>query len=571
MSEGRATIERSGRSVSAWVTVVFSISAASAAAFGVLLALSAPDTEAFESPLMLAVARELVRGPWGLYGPFSRQNPLVLIHSPLYYHLAALLAWPLKNAGYDPISAARNAGRTLSIVGLTVTACSAYGIARLDRAPRRAGWWAVCLFASSPVVGTTPFAVRPDMLGVAIQTTGVFLLLKAIGSDRPSRRAIICAFAAFGLAMCVKQHFAGGLVAGTLLLLREWRRGRVSSRVVLLGVLLAFGVAAVLFAAEEVATEGRMSQAVFLAASATARTHPGDWGRAAIVVAAIILGSTCLVTLLATAGLAQLASSRAGGQRQIAKAGLVLVGFTVVMPFVQTLYPSTTGNILAAGAVYVCLLLVIPACTFTEGRTLFSSRLDGDLCVLVAAEAAIVVFLCRASAGAWINYGIQGVVFAAILTARSFARACENARSRAAILSIVVASAAVLGVVFKDSYSAYHRALLERLTVARVLDELKRPSSELYFAGRPGLNRLYGQVDLVHDDWLYPVFESLRLAEPRSSWLELALTRGSVRYVINTSDDARIDGLDKRLPAVGYVRRFQVGSFYVWERASARR
>jgi hypothetical protein len=239
------------------------------------------------------------------------------------------------------------------------------------------------------------------------------------------------------------------------------------------------------------------------------------------------------------------------------------------MPFVQTLHPSAAGGIVSLFVLYLCLLVVIPACTMVDRRTLFSGQIDGALCLLVAAEVAIVVLLCRASTGAWINYGAQGIVFAAILTARSLARACENVRSRAAVASITVASAAVLGVVFKDSYLTYHHAEVERRTVVRALEEIKRPHSEFYFVGRPGLNRLYGQLDLVHDDWLYPVFESMHLAEPRSAWLEFALTRGSVRFVVNTSDDVRIDGLDKPLPALHYAPRFKVGSYYIWERASA--
>jgi 4-amino-4-deoxy-L-arabinose transferase-like glycosyltransferase len=571
MSEDSSANERPGRWVSAWVTAVLSISAASATAFGLYLALGAHDTEVFESPLMLSVARQLIRGPGGLYGPFGGQNPLVLIHAPLYYHLAALLAWPLNSVGLDPISAGRMAGRLLSFVGLVVTACSAYGIARLDRAPRRAAWWAVCLFASSPVVGSMPFTVRPDMLGVAFQTTGVFLLLKAIRPGPPARKMIWLAFAAFGLAMCVKQHFVGGPISGTFLLLWACRLGRASLRDLLLGMLLAFAIVAVFFAAEEVATEGRMSQAVFIAASAAARTHPADWFRAVIVVSSIAFGSTCLIALLATAGLAQIASSPAVVRGSVAKAGLWFVGFTVIMPFVQTFRPSAAVGVASADALYLCLLVVIPACTLVDRRALFSSQIDGALCLFVAAEVAIVVFLCRASTGAWINYGVQGIVFAAILTARFLARACENARSRTALASITVASATVLGVVLKDSYSTYQRADVERLTVVRALGEIDRPKSEFYFAGRPGLNRLYGQLDLVYDDWLYPVFESMHLAEPRSVWLELALTRGSVRFVVNTSDDGRIDGLDKPLPALEYAPRFQVGSYYFWERASAMR
>ena len=294
MSEGSSANERTGRFASVWVTAALTSAAACATAFGAFLALGARDTEAFESPLMLSVARQLIQGPWGLYGPFGRQNPLVLIHAPLYYHLAALLAWPLTVTGLDPISAARYRRAVAFVRRSRGDGLQCVRDRSARSSARRAAWWAVCLIASSPVVGFMPFTVRPDMLGVAFQTTGVFLLLKAIESERPAGRAIVLAFAAFGLAICVKQHFVGGPIGGTFLLLWAWRRGRVSLRAVLLGMLLAFVIVAIFFAAEEVATEGRMSQAVFVAAAATARTHPGDWGRAAIVVSAICLGEHML-------------------------------------------------------------------------------------------------------------------------------------------------------------------------------------------------------------------------------------------------------------------------------------
>jgi hypothetical protein len=157
------------------------------------------------------------------------------------------------------------------------------------------------------------------------------------------------------------------------------------------------------------------------------------------------------------------------------------------------------------------------------------------------------------------------------LTARSLARACERARFRAALGLLIVVSAASLGVVLKDSYLTYERLRFERFLLERVLEEMKCSSAELYFAGRPDLNRRYGRRDLVHDDWLYPVFESVRLAEPRSSWLANALGRGSIRFVVNTSKDPRIEGLDKSLPDLGYVRRFWAGSLYAWERSAGRR
>ena len=41
----------------------------------------------------------------------------------------------------------------------------------------------------------------------------------------------------------------------------------------------------------------------------------------------------------------------------------------------------------------------------------------------------------------------------------------------------------------------------------------------IFFVDRPGFNRVHGRADLVYDPWLYPVFESIKLAEPRSAWL----------------------------------------------------
>ena len=82
MSEQSMTQRRTGAWASAWVTAVLSAAAAVAVIFGVFLALGQEDTEPLESPLLLSVARQLMRGPWELYGPFGGRNPLVLIHAP---------------------------------------------------------------------------------------------------------------------------------------------------------------------------------------------------------------------------------------------------------------------------------------------------------------------------------------------------------------------------------------------------------------------------------------------------------------------------------------------------------
>lgn len=78
-----------------------------------------------------------------------------------------------------PVIAARLAGRALSILGLIATLVAASRLARLGGSPRRAGWWAMLLIAAAPVLAGQPYAVRPDMLGVAFQTVGVFLVLSA--------------------------------------------------------------------------------------------------------------------------------------------------------------------------------------------------------------------------------------------------------------------------------------------------------------------------------------------------------------------------------------------------------
>ena len=106
----------------------------------------------------------------------------------------------------------------------------------------------------------------------------------------------------------------------------------------------------------------------------------------------------------------------------------------------------------------------------------------------------------------------------------------------------------------------------ERLEIARIFRETGRPPSEFFFVGRPGDNRVNGRLDLVYDDWLYPVFESIHLAEPRSMWLRRALTAGSVHFVVNNSDGQDVDGIGQSLPLLGYSRRFQIGPFFVWER-----
>ena len=360
MNEGTTSNERTRAWVTGWITVTLSIAASIATSLGVWLALSASDTEPLESPLLLSVARQLDHGPWGLYGPFGRQNPLVLIHAPLYYHVAAILARPLRNAGLDAITAARLAGRALSFVGLLLTAWSAFRIARLDRAPARAGWWAACLIATAPVVGAIPYTVRPDMIGIAVQTTGVLLVLKRLDPNAPAawrssaaslRSAWRFASSSISQADVSPRRFFWSGPGGAGQVSRGWWGSGCSPRPPSSRRFMVI---------EELATEGRMSQAVFVAAPATIRVHPADRIRFGIVLATIAGESLCLIALLAVAGLAQVASKRRTGRTAAAVLGTSLVGFALFMPIVHAFRPSMVEGLATNSAVLACLFLVVP-------------------------------------------------------------------------------------------------------------------------------------------------------------------------------------------------------------------
>ena len=427
-----------------WLTGVLAVGAAVAVGFGMSLALAREDAEALETPLLLAVARQLQVGPWELYGPFGGWNPLVLIHGPLYYHLAALVAWPLAGWGIEPVTAALLAGRSLSIVGLGWTLAALYRVARLDGTTQSAGWWAALLVAASPVVDAMPFAVRPDMLGVALQTTGVLLVLSALRSERPSGWMLPVAFAAFALALCIKQHFFVGPVISTGLLLAAWRRGRLAFKFIERGLLTGVAIVLVVHGAEEMASSGKMSQAVFRAAGHAARIHPADWIRAGVVMSAIVGKSSGLIALLTAAGLAVVGSRQGRTRRIFATAAGGLVGLIFVLTVVQIGYDPRWITIVAVAALFFSLVLVVPACAFLEPRMLIASPVDRALLLYLAGELLLVSVLCKASTGAWVNYGIQAVVFVAALTARALARAFQSVPSVRPLLPVALAALIVL-------------------------------------------------------------------------------------------------------------------------------
>lgn len=63
--------------------------------------------------------------------------------------------------------------------------------------PRRAGWWSVFLIAASPALAGQPFAVRPDMAGVALQMAGVLLSMRALAGGHRAGRHVAWSYALF--------------------------------------------------------------------------------------------------------------------------------------------------------------------------------------------------------------------------------------------------------------------------------------------------------------------------------------------------------------------------------------
>jgi hypothetical protein len=559
---------RAGDTLSTWLTAIFSLAAAIAVGFGVYLAFGQEDSEALESPLMFSVARQLVEGPWGLYGPFGARNPQVLIHGPFYYHLAALFAWPIHRAGVDPIWASLAAGRAISFVGLCWTVAVAYWLARIDGARPRAGLWAALLIVASPVVDVMPYSVRPDMLGIALQTTGILLVLSTREFARPAAWLLPTAFAAFGLAACVKQQFVAAATISALILLAACLKGRLPFNFVVRGLTTGLAIVLLVYGLEELATGGRMSQAAFQAAVATSRIHPGNWTRTFIVSFTVFGKNSGLLALLVAAGLAGIRE-----RQTIARRALKVVGLFLIVMIAMRSAPLSFGGklkywdaVVPTVNVAIAVFFIIPACFLLSKKTVAAGRVDTVFLVYLAAELLVVLLLSRASTGAWVNYGIQAVVFASILTARALDRACDLVASSRACVPFVLAVVVVFCNVIDGVREIAGVRLYARLALARIFENYRRPTSEFFFVSRPGDNRLYGQPALVYDEWLYPVFESIHLAEPRSVWLSRALVADRINYVVTTSDSTTIDGLGRSFREMGYRRGIKVGTFLVWER-----
>jgi hypothetical protein len=492
---------------------------------------------------------------------------LVLIHAPLYYRAAALLARPMWRAGLHPVGAARAAGRLISALCLAATLAAAYRLGRLGGLPCRSGLWSALLVAGSSVLSGQPFAVRPDMAGVVLQTWGAALALGSLAArgDNPGR-GLGWASVLFGLATCTKQHLVGAWAVSVVLAVAGWFRGRLGlgavARVVLPGVV----VAGVIYGEEWVATGGRVWDAAFVAAAHVGRVHPGDRNRVLVLFMALVNRSAGTVTLLAAAALI-LAGSRPGVLgRLLAGVGTVGIGLVLACLVADVIVGIGWTGAFAFLALCLAAALALPAALLSMRPSSPAKAVDVALWAYFTAELGLAVLLFWMSTGAWLNYAIPTAIFAAALAARALSRAVASEPPPPMMVSAALASLATLVSSLSGLNEDWWVRYIENHKIQLLYKNVNIDRSYYFFGDRPGQNRLNGRLELVYDDWLYPVFESLRLAEPRSRWLGRALVAGSVRVVVTTSERPVIDGTMLDLRRLGYRPDVKLEPFFVWRR-----
>jgi hypothetical protein len=183
-----------------------------------------------------------------------------------------------------------------------------------------------------------------------------------------------------------------------------------------------------------------------------------------------------------------------------------------------------------------------------------------------AGELALTAYLFRLSTGAWYNYAVQAVIFASVIAARALARAVDRPLAMRAVLGISLAAVAVPAFALTDVKEIIARRRVESSLIRKLFERTGVSADTIFFVDRPGFNRVHGRADLVYDPWLYPVFESIKLAEPRSVWLARAIKSGPVRVVVMSSAALRIDGVSQSLPEMRYALRMRIGPWFVWAR-----
>ncbi len=256
------------------------------------------------------------------------------------------------------------------------------------------------LAAATPVHGGLVFAVRPDMLGIGLQTTGVLLVLATLFAERPRENIILGAYACFGLAASIKQLFVVAPLVSTSLLVAAAVRGRLRYQAVARGLALAGLIIATGYGLEEWMTEGRMSQALIRAAGNVVRVHRADWPFVRNIFLALTWKCAGLISLGAAAGIALLLTRPSPWRRLVAGLGAVLVTLAAALEGLQLYSASMAASVSIVIVVLALLALVVPACAICERRAFFGSRVDAALGLYLLGELALMAVLCRQSTGA---------------------------------------------------------------------------------------------------------------------------------------------------------------------------
>ena len=513
------------------ILALLAIAASLQLGYQLYLGSDANDVGPFETVLAQAIAGhfESGAGPARLYGPFGGDHPSVLMHAPLYYRAVALLAWPVVQAGFDPLASVLLMGRALSILGTAVLLFATFGWARLGGRSPRAGWFAVLLVTASPLFGNLMVMVRPDALGVGLQSLAGLLLVSIVmnsktqpehglGSSAKLRGGLGLAACLFVLAFAAKQQNVTVALVTGLMLAWAVKVGRISLRSVAIGTGFAAALGVAYFAIENVLTGGRMWRTVFV--------YPSGPFRA-----------------------------------------INYAGWRHVLSIFEITARRSTG--------------LLALCTVTaivvRGRWL-AQGVDRLLAAMLGIELLFLIPLCLFNAGAASNYALQGVVFACILAGRGLDLAIDKIQAWGIMPRRVVVSgwiASLLFLTLADARWVAQSEQLRREELAAVDSLLSRTElgdvrpDTRYFVGRQHLNRLFGNAALIHDDWLYGAFETIDEVEPRNVWLAEALREGAIRQVVIPDHGAQVPGLDRPLAQMGYQFAGEFGEFSVWQRAES--
>jgi hypothetical protein len=331
-------------------------------------------------------------------------------------------------------------------------------------------------------------------------------------------------------------------------------------------VLPGLVVAAVVYGSEWLLTAGRVWEAAFVAAANVGRIHPGSWDHVFVVLLGIFMASAGVVTMLAAPALVTVGSRPGLARRLLTVAGTMAIGLVLAASVLQTTLEPPWNSMAIVFAAVAVAIIALPAAALSMRSSSPVTGIDATLWAYLLAEFALVTFLSRMSTGAWLNYGIPASVFVSTLAGRGLSRAVDAGPPPLAVLPAVLASLAMLASSLYGVKGHELRVGVERALAEWMDERPQRPRSSYYFTDRPGMNRLDGRLELVHDDWLYPVFESLGLAESRSNWLGNALVRGPIRVVVSTDPRPFIEGTTLDLRRLGYRPDVSLGPFFVWIR-----